>query len=387
LLRSDEEAEIALPPLELDETELEEITAQVSRDSDSVIKLAKFAGHGLIRKLNTKQSRALIRYRVAVSDALDRVVILDASDPIKALVSYDKSISRLEIPNFKDYSSVSINVADFRSSKSFFEENKRNLPMYLRELDYLLNNVLTPDKGDVLIFTYKDLVDDVRSFVQSLGLNHCNRTHIVHWGSHKGVNRYSDVRNVVTIGVLYRDERELAASIIGQSRDLSRAVSDQEIKRTQHSEQADLLYQAFSRGHCRKTIAGRAGDMLIYLFHPVRDYPSVLRLLNDVMPGVSIREDYKPLHLRAPIHANALSCEALCEAIMEELSNCPPDCVRVSSRQLLKVVGPGLSNSKTWRKAAERASDRLVDWKKEGASFVRITAEELAENWLYELPV
>ncbi len=59
--------------------------------------------------------------------------------------------------------------------------------------------------------------------------------------------------------------------MIAQQRDISAPVTQKEAEEARGSEIAQLLYQALSRGSCRRTIDGISGEMNVWLMLPNKD--------------------------------------------------------------------------------------------------------------------
>lgn len=336
-------------------------------ESEMLIKLIMFSQQGEMRKVITKHGSSFVRYSVEVPDEINKIAILDASAVIRKLVQYDQSITIVPLKVEKDYSSNTIHYCRFRSSKSCLRD-KDDIDLYLKELRHLLTNEIPLGK-EFLILTFKDLDGSKGAFkkliqdqIADLGLNFKDRAHIATWGSHKGVNTYRNVEYVITVGILYRDTKELAANIIGQSRDMNYLVTNKEIHETQCSEQADLIYQGISRGNSRNTINGVAGQMTVYLIH---NEPEVLKYLGKVMPNVSI-QDYQPKYL---VRSNS-DWWTISNNINEYLE--VYDGESISIKKLKKAATQDLdSNSKAWRKAIENVESTNYGWMKEGKSLVK----------------
>lgn len=177
---------------------------------------------------------------------------------------------------------------------------------------------------------------------------------------------------MATLGVLYRDRKEIAASIIGQTRNLHYPVIDADIEQTMYSEQADMLYQGISRGNSRRTFDGKAGEQHIYLFHPESDIKKMMALLCDVMPQANWIE-YQPQVMQKPVRQNAEEYLMLGAQIVDLLLFRTPLATQsVSTRSIREQIAPEVdSNGSTWRNALKHAKGMLFGWERKGQSFVR----------------
>lgn len=331
--------------------------------------LVEFSRRGEIRVLDVvKEGPGLIQFVQTIDDDLDQMVVLDASARIRELLSYDKSVDVYPLKAVKDYSQVTLHWGDARSSKLSFDEDGSHLQGYLKEVD-LIFALRIPQGHPVLVFTHKDLKDRIR---QHLVESHpFHPIHVLHWGEHRASNRYAHVRYVITVGVLYRDNHELAANIIGQTRRLDYPLIDREVRQVQLSEQADLLYQGISRGNSRNTVEGKAGQQDIFLFHPKKDAKPILELLEEIMPGVVV-QDYPLTYLQRPPHGNAKHYRDVSSKIREYLTDLDEGVTRLSVRELRDRIFPMLdSNTSTWKRALKHALDHLVGWRKDKQSIER----------------
>jgi hypothetical protein len=361
-----------LPPLRFDAKDYEQpINAWSRKDetsADLLKKLVEYAERGEVRTLKTQDSHALVQFIQTVDDGLDKMIILDASASIRDLVRYDRSIGVHPLTISKDYGNVTLKWADIGSSKDSFNQTADHLMAYLGEMDYLLWNEI-PKGEPFLIFCHMQLKERIRQWANDA--HPLRDIHVLHWGQHRASNRYSHIQYVATVGVLYRDTKEIAASIVGQTRNLHYGLVDADIRQTQNSEQADLLYQGISRGNSRRTISGKAGKQVIYLFHPARDFESILPLLKDVMPGLNV-EDYKPAVLKRPIRKNALDYTSLGEKVVDHLIRIPSAQESVSVRSVKGAVAADCDpNSSLWRKGKTHALNQLTGWKQKGQLFER----------------
>ena len=185
--------------------------------------------------------------------------------------------------------------------------------------------------------------------------------YVLNWGQHKATNKYSHVEYVFTCGILYRDWKEISSSIIAQTGSLNYMLLDNDVQETYYSEQAELLYQGFSRGNSRNTKDGKAGKQTIYMFHPKEDYSKVMTYLRRVMHGVQELK-YQPKCLTQG-RKNARDYMELASAIRTYLISRGDDVIKLSKSFIRETLAPELkSNCKTWRKAITTAESELTGW-------------------------
>lgn len=338
-------------------------------DRELLRDLVAFANHGDIRIVRILNGSVLVQFVQTVDEAFDKIVILDASAQIRDLVTYDPTVSVFPLRVSKDYGNVTIKWADSFSSRDSFDRDPEQFNLYLKELDAILAEI--PKDEPLLVFCLKDVEQKLREWWE---VNHPLREiPILHWGQHRASNRYSHIKYVATVGVLYRDISEIAASIIGQTHSLNYPLVDADVRRTANSEQADLLYQGISRGNSRRSLNGKAGEQTIYLFHPRRDMDQLRPLLEQVMPNAQWTS-YQPKALRKLPRADSETYTTIGEDLVKELASTPPAREYVSVKELKRKVAPKVaSNSSTWRNAKKHAESKLIGWEVRGQSYQRLT--------------
>jgi len=311
-------------------------------------------------------NKAFIRFDVVVPDEVDKIVVLDASAEINLLQGYDKSIQLGDIGDIqKACQNVTIHYAPVKSSRDYLSsvfKADRETNLYLKELGHIVQELI-PQTEDFLVFTYKDrdgvqFEGQILEYLDSLGNGYRGRCNVVTWGNERGTNKYSHVKYAITLGVMYRDHSEIAASIIGQNRDLGYQVTNTEIKDVSDSQQADILYQGLSRGNMRHTNKGVAGEMTCWVFHKEE---KAIKMLTEAMPNVDVCS-YIPVYLSEHGVSDAVS--ELAGMIVEYLDSVPSGIDKISLRRLAKALGYTKTNSRKWTDAVKKASDGQHEWEK-----------------------
>ena len=350
---------IQLPYLSAGGISIELINTIVNNESyrNALRTLINFVQLGEVRIVKVKDGFSVMHFATVIDDSFDKIVVMDASARIKTLLNFDQSISINHLEVSKDYADVKICHANVKSSKDSFKD-KNHLKNYLQEITYLINTKI-PKNEELIIFCHKENKDEIRGWATS---EYPLRTiNVLNWGEHKATNKYKHVKYVITCGNIYREWQEISTSIIGQTRTLNYTLLDADASETFYSEQAEMFYQGFSRGNCRNTIDGKAGEQTIYLFHPTPDYLKVMDSLRKVMPNV-IEETYKPQYLTEG-RKDAKDHQEIARKITDYLTSLALDMSRVTKTHLLRCIAPHLSsNSKTWRKAIDQAQQDLKGW-------------------------
>lgn len=330
--------------------------------------LMKFIHMGEIRVLNVKGKRCIMQFTQNIDDCFNKIIILDASSSIRNLISYDSSVSIYPLGINKDYSQVEIFHADVRSSKECFKEDKIHINNYLNEFNYLLNEKIPNDEA-VIIFCHKDLKEQLVNWkAQYFPLR---EIFILNWGEHKATNKYSYVKYILTCGILFRNWNEVSSSIIAQTRNLNYSLLDSDINDTYYSEQAEMLYQGISRGNSRNTIDGKAGQQIIYLFHPSEHYSKTITFLRRVMPNM--KESKYVTKFLAQGRKNSLGYIELAQLIIDFLVANGSVFQQVSTTYIRKILAPDInSNSKTWRKAISKVGEEMNGWHLNGRNFINL---------------
>jgi hypothetical protein len=322
-----------------------------------------------------------VQYEIVVPDELNRIVILDASDPIRDLVRRDASIKRS--PGFngavKTYEDVVVHhmpVASGRGAMHSEFQNPRERRRVSREIIEVVKGV--PADEAILMFTFKkrqsgpDIVRILKEDLCAAGLDvearipdGRARFQWLTWGQHTSLSDYKYCRNVIFAGVLHRNDVDLAGAMAAQSDNLVLPISEPEIADVRRSEIAHCIYQAMNRGAARQTIQGRAAAMRVWLMlhdKAVRD-----RLL-EVMPGLRWASWRPSTDIYTPTKA-----EQLAERIASFLRGQPAGGIEVSTRLVKEALGAACSSAsrRTFTNAIPLALELVQGWSFAGRSFVR----------------
>jgi hypothetical protein len=350
--------------------------SQLKRDSSDFLSLVgnfscleillRYYSIGTVRQLSVSTGKVLVQFVAEVDDAFDKIVILDASSRIRDLVRADRSIANFDLPLSKEYSQVTIFQSDTKSSKEALKDFKDREPLY-KEAVCILETL--PKNEEVLIFTFKDYEEELAQFIRK---QHPFRTvHVLHWGQHRASNRYSHIKFLITVGVQYRDPKEIAAALVAQSRNLDTKLVHGQVQKARDSEQGDTVYQAISRGHCRKTFDGEAGEQTIYLLHPDRDWNRVKPILEQQMKGVVFKRYVAKYVPPARMDADN-PIKVMSDEIIKFVEQLPEDVELISLAKVRKELGiQESSNSHTWREACKQAKGFLPGFEIYGRSLVR----------------
>lgn len=354
---------------------------------------------------------AIVSYQVVVPEALNNILVLDASFPIRKLCHFDSSITSAEaVPNLKK-----AGVPRFATLKRFDQVSLYRLKTYggrfsmeKRFKDKAMAKevaevVKTIDPSEaVLLFLYKTSKGGVnyqrilKTELEKAGVDtaaslkvetvdHEGKTRmeekpriqLATWGMETSLNDFKYCSHVFLVGIIHRDDTELQGQYLGQIQDLNGEISTVLTSELQVSERAHSAYQALSRGTCRTVSNGQACRMTGYL---VEVDPEIETALSSVMPGVSWKT-WEPFYMKESDNLVA----TWTGMVRKYLVGLTKD--RISSKMLKKVL-PGADKvaPMTWTRIIQTVVENkhhlpnkgipLVDgvylpWSLEGRSLVR----------------
>lgn len=332
-----------------------------------------------------------VALRAAVSDQLENVVILDASAPVRQLVALDPSVRLYgampeNLKSFEDVEVVQLLAAGGRASmEQGFSSSRSETSKAAREVVAVVAEELVQDPSRCfLVFTFKrssiralDMQASLKAALKEAGIDPEERVqtreglkprfNFLHWGQHEGINGFEFCETVILAGVLHRAHLDIAAAIRGQRGDLTSPTSHDLVTRVIESEVAHCIYQAASRGACRRVDQGRAKAMRLWLIH----YDPDLRdSLDPVMPGARWAFQEPRFLKRATLGQVGRELRG---RVLEALNGQPEEVLKVSIRALKKQMA--LESTAATKRAFTRALRGLDlqahGWVIEGQSLVR----------------
>jgi hypothetical protein len=344
-----------------------------------------------LQVLTMTQGGGAVAVRAAVSDQLDNVVILDASTPVRELVALDPSVRVFSpmpehLKSFEAVEVLQLLAAGGRSSmEQSFTDKRNEASSVSREVVSIVTDELALDpKRCFLFFTFKrstrkdlDMKEGLRAAIKAAGLDpeelvdtpegQRPRFNFLHWGQHEGQNGFEFCETVILAGVLHRAHLDIAAAIKGQQLDLSAPTPHELVTKVIKSEVAHCVYQAASRGSCRRVTKGKANAMRLWLIHLD---PGLKDVLEPVMPRAQWSWP-EPRHIKKATLGQQGA--AMRGRILEALRALPDEVLKVSTRALKDRMG--LEKTEAVKKAFTRAMQSLDlqghGWQLEGQSLVR----------------
>lgn len=375
---------LALPELsELERAGYAELLRSIAM-AETLGDLVSLSGQEL-RVAITPQNEGVLWHRVAVPAELDRVLVLDASYPIRQLCKLDPTLqpaSRFSDAEVKRFDHVTVHqlfaFGGRNSVEQSFREARREKRAVSREVVEVVKRL--PVNESALIFTFKKrkvdikgiLLDDLRAAgvdVEATLPNGKLRINVLTWGDETSLNEYSHVENVILAGVIHRSLLDIASCVVGQLDDRKAELGTQRLQELLESEIAHSVFQALSRGRCREVDHGQARPMKAWLIYPRL---SLRGLLQPVMPGVKWQV-WEPIH--QGVADGVVTRMAL--AMLEHLGGLPETIRRVSTRQLKDALRIPVDQKMTFSRAVKQLSDLSPEWNRQGHSLVRVDAAYL----------
>jgi hypothetical protein len=338
-----------------------------------------------LRVAYTQQEGGLITYDITLPRELESIAILDASYPIRALEKMDKSIQLggKFSSNMKRYDNVTVHHLRSSSGRESmtkdFNKKKEDRRVSAEVCDLIAG--IPKDEG-IIVFTFKkpegviglrrtiDFKDLLMGDLKASGVDveadlpEGKRLVMLTWGQETSLSMYSYCKHVVFAGVLHRSHLDLASAMVGQVDNILHKITPPSIKEVMTSEIAHSLYQALSRGACRKIEGNQAHKMDAWLIH---GNDEVRPLLEQVMPGMMWLPWKGKYLISNPVQRK------IKEVINSYLEALSPDEIKVSTQKIRKQAKLDQVSPSTFTRALNESLEDNQMWALKGRSVVRIT--------------
>jgi hypothetical protein len=346
------------------------------RMAEPQLELIALSG-GTLRVAVTPQGEGVLFHRVAVPAELDRVLVLDASYPIRALLTLDPTLSpasRFSDAPIKRFDNLTVRQmfsfgGRYSVERSFKEAKEKRAVS--REVVEVVKRI--PSEQAVLVFTFKShrdyikrtLLDDMRAagVDTEATVGGKPRISVLTWGNETSLNDFVHADHVILAGVLHRSLLDVASTVVGQLDDRDADLNGKRLQDMVDSEIAHCVYQAASRGRCRETVYGQAKAMTLHVIHS----RPLQKRLERVLPGARYQ-------VWEPSFATASDRETapLAIAVQEHLRQLPETVRKVSTRQLKKALDVPAKLDRTFSRAVALIGRLGSEWTLEGRSMVRV---------------
>jgi len=345
------------------------------------------------RVLSTSQGGGVVWSSESVPAALGNVVVLDASQPVRQLATLDPTIETAGSfgTSVKSFRAVEIHQVLSGGGRSTIESTyaaiSREKSAVSKEIIDIVKERWELEAG-FLIFTFKKKAIDISGTLQR-DMQHAGidldavttdgkpKVTFLTWGSETALNGLEGNTAVILAGCVQRSMLDVAAAIQGQTQDYKAALPNRLIKGVLEAEIAHSIYQAASRGSCRRVTLGEAHPMRLYFIHRNVGMRS---LLEKVMP-------HAQWHYRRSSHLTKGQVDGvvadLTVKLLAYLRGLPESITKVSSvatkAAMLLKAGDSAQES-AFSRAAKLVNDEShCGWTVQGRSFVR-WSEVFASN-------
>lgn len=323
----------------------------------------------------TNNNHMVVRFEIVMPDAVENIVILDASTWINVLMKLDKTIALPEgIQATLSYDGTTLYRIPFNSGRGeIFKELQTNDRGLLDTIEEIVRR--HPNEA-ILFFTPKErdgvnsqaLIED---YLQSKGHNiHAGfgdtfmRFNWMTHGNYTASNKLSHCTVMIFVGMLHKPQYVYRAQAIAQTRDLTTTITKADEARIKAAGHATDAHQGINRGAGRVIKGDTAQPVNAYFTYLNND---LVEYLSTVMPGAK-HEVYDTETLKPKTQFEA--CIRATKKYLEEL----PETIRKISKWELNKSVPEMSDAgKTTREkvSVHIAALQDIPWRSEKRSWVR----------------
>jgi hypothetical protein len=382
--------ELPAPSFTLTSDQEQTYARQFRKAGDSV--LADFLSvNGLPLRMFKYGKAAVITYRIVIPEALQNMIVLDASYPIRQLEKLDGTLKdaetlpfcqreRISFDNLKRFDLVTLYRMANRGSRSNAVEDKTKMRRFMQDTVEIIKSI--PADEGVLVFVYKekhgkDPKSVLESELEKAGIDtetmltlkngkQARRLTIETWGNETSLNSYAHCKHVILVGILHRDLSDLAAQYAAQLDNFSTKVDGETLKTLCLSERAHCAYQALSRGCLR--VMGEAGQASTMTGYIIEFEEGLEAELNTVMQGATWRE-WKPVYSDLVEHGKTI--RTLADRLDRYLRAIPEDVSERSAKRVWSDLGATKVPRETRSKAVQLMEERYPLWNQHDQWFRR----------------
>lgn len=345
-----------------------------------------------LRVLSVEGGPGVVAAREAVPLALRDVVILDASAPIRELARLDPTVTPVEsfhLADLKSFEAVEVHQLMHSGSRTAIEGSftaeRKGTAAVAKEVARIIRQTWDTEQA-FLVFTYVrqstlDPVAELRKGLAAEGVDlqatvpvvingeTCQRPKVdfLTWGQHEGRNGFEHCTSVILAGVLHRSHLDLAAALKGQTGNMAEPAPNKRLRELVESEMAHCIYQAASRGSCRRVTDGKAHPMRLWFLHKDK---GIRTTLDRVMPGAAWHFEDPASMTKA---SQAGKAREMLGRVLAHLTALPADVDKVATSRVKKAIG--LDEARATNALFSRAGDLLAlqehGWVRQDRSFVR----------------
>lgn len=295
-----------LEPLDTDAFAEDVATITRYKWSEGLLRFLALCGTE-VRLVVTDLGDSVLSFLVTVPEDIERMVILDASNPIRLLAGLDTKqritmaetlplVQAAGITNLAalyDYSNVTWHCYKAGGGRSSFKNDKQNLK--IKDAVTLLKTI--PADDAVLYFVFKrqghdrrekDIERLLRGELIRQGYDLTSpKLCIETFGRETSSNSYKHCRHIIFVGTPWQNINSVIATMLGQKRDMNVHFEDSLIRDVELSEVAYRFHQGAGRGSMRVNGPdGRPTPMTVYSFLTDDQKVALMPFLQKVMPGM-----------------------------------------------------------------------------------------------------
>ncbi|OEJ65649.1 DEAD/DEAH box helicase family protein [Magnetovibrio blakemorei] len=367
LVRQDEGV-IPSVKLPISYDEAKKIISNIFNNQDPLLKFLDLHEQGTdMRVLKSEQGMSIVSYKKTIPEYLSDIIILDASYPIRKLLSYDSTVKSKRLHQVKSYENVKVYTKSIASGRYHIMSelsNKRKPKIFIETVNLTIK--LAKKKEKVLIFTHKDALDYLKSMLKKVASkNEYNRVSFLSWGNETAINKYSDCTAVILAGVIQLPQSCLAGMMIAQADNINLEWNEDDLMKINQGEKVHRIYQALNRGQCRKVKNGKALPMKTYIF--TYDVDGLKYFLKKIMHDASFI-DYK-----AELLDNMITKKEQCSREIISLIRSREESgeIKTSTANIFKNIGQNYKPDTKECALNHALNTELPTWKRENRSIVR----------------
>lgn len=258
--------------------------------------------HEPLRVLVADGTQGLVTVRLEVDDALQRLVILDATSVIRDLPKMDPQSQTMGSEyQFAKYPDLHIHHHEVPAGRDAMERSfvglKNDAGKYALEVrDIVLAEREADPKANILICTVKEktvlIAKEIRQALASAGVNVEEKTAdgkdriaFLSYGQETGTNGLHHMTVVIAAGVMYRKSIDLAGQIKAARRDRAALTDQHTLYKVQESEIAHQLAQLAGRSAIRVIQEGKAGACSFHFMYEDKPGMKIQSRLEQAFPG------------------------------------------------------------------------------------------------------
>lgn len=361
------------------------------RHNETVLNLIKLCPSPV--KVSNFADKGVLGFQVAVPSALQDIIILDASNPIRDLIRYDRTVFDAEdhlpkvkavgvpLAGLKRYDGTTIYQMKAGGGKSSILRSFRQVHSHQRRLCKEVIEVLSriPKDESTLVVAFKPvyeqtgpvsfvkiLEDDItasgivtmkhQDSVEVVEATQKPRVSITTWGLHKGTNKYKHCKNLILVGIIHRDMLDLFGVSLDKG-DITKEQTWQRLKDLQLSEVAHDAFQAIGRTQCRTVVNGTALPVNVWLIHASNN---LKEKLDPVLQG-AVWKKWETKYDEIPEGEESGKIKQTAQAIRQYLIECDlqhvpvkslrrtiPECSRLDPKTLTRAIDSALQLNQHW---------------------------------------